>query len=218
MPRSSIIIVDDHPIFSKGLAQLLGSENLYDVSGTATDCAGALALVRDANPDLAIVDLNLGDEDGINLIKDIKLVKKDIKILVLSMHDERYYAERALRQGARGYIMKDENVSNVLEAIRTILAGKIWLSAAGRERLFEYMSNCDSSQNVENRFASVNSLSNRQLQIFRMIGKGLGTADIAARLSLSPKTVDTHKEHIKLKLHCNTSQELRQLAIERGGD
>lgn len=214
MPHVSILIVDDHPIFLKGLAQLLESQSIYSVEGMAMNRGDALDLVRRIKPDLAIVDLNLGEENGLDMIKDMKAIQGDLKILVLSMHEERYFAERALRLGARGYIMKEEAISNVFEAIKTILSGKIWLSANERDRLFEYMSTSDIPQSGEGRFASVNRLSNRQLEIFTMIGKGVGTADIAMRLNLSPKTVDTHKEHIKIKLHCNTSQELRQLAIE----
>lgn len=218
MPRVPILLVDDHPIFSKGFAQMLNSQPTYEVVGTAVNCQEAMGAVREKNPELVIVDLNLGDEDGLDLIRDIKQIKKNIKILVLSMHDERYYAERALRLGARGYIMKEEAIDNVFDAVKTILAGKIWLSSTERERLFEYMSSSDVPKAGDERFASIHCLSNRQLQIFTMIGKGMGPADIASHLNLSPKTVDTHKEHIKLKLHCNTSQELRQLAIEWGSN
>jgi two-component system, NarL family, response regulator NreC len=214
MPHASILLVDDHPIFVKGLAQLLESQQGYTIQGTALNRAAALCLIREKCPDLAIVDLNLGDEDGLDLIQDMKKIHPDLKILVLSMHEERYYAERSLRLGACGYIMKEAAIDNVFEAVKTVLGGKIWLSKNETDRLFEYMSIGDNRQNKNDRFASVHCLSTRQIQIFTMLGKGSGTADIAARLNLSPKTIDTHKEHIKLKLHCNTSQELRQLAIE----
>ena len=214
MPNSTLILVDDHPIFTKGLAQLLEAQPCYEILGTAATREEALDLVGKKCPDLAILDLNLGEQDGLELIKDLKHIHKDIKILVLSMHDERYYAERALKNGARGYVMKEEAIANVLEAIKTVLSGKIWLSESERDRLFEYLSSGETLQKNNDKFATINVLSNRQLQIFKMTGKGFGTSEIAAKLNLSPKTVDTHKEHIKLKLHCNTSQELRQLAIE----
>lgn len=214
MPNSTLILVDDHPIFTKGLAQLLDSQPTYEILGTASTSQEAVDLVRARCPDLAIVDLNLGDQDGLELIKDLRHIHKDIKILVLSMHDERYYAERALKNGARGYVMKEDDITNVLEAVKTVLSGKIWISESERDRLFEYLSSGESLQKNNDKFTTINILSNRQLQIFKMTGKGLGTSEIASKLNLSPKTVDTHKEHIKLKLHCNTSQELRQLAIE----
>lgn len=134
-------------------------------------------------------------------------------ILVLSMHDERYYAERVLKAGARGYIMKEEAGSQVIDAIKTVLTGKIWLSDAERQREEDNNISFDGKKETSAE-DNISSLSDRQLQIFTLIGKGLGTVEIAAKLNLSTKTIDTHKEHIKIKLHCNTSQELRQLAIE----
>lgn len=208
------MIVEDHPLFSKGLAQLVESQSLYVVVGEATNGAEALSILAEKKPSLAIVDLNLGDEDGLELIKNMKAMNGDLAVLVLSMHDERYYAERALRAGARGYIMKEEAGAKVIDAIKTVMAGKIWLSERERERLFDSMTGGVPLREGKDWFASVSKLSDRQLQIFTFIGKGLGTVEIAAKLNLSTKTIDTHKEHIKLKLHCNSSQELRQLAIE----
>ncbi len=212
MPQLSVIIVDDHPLFSKGLAQLVESQSLYCVAGEATDSAAALSLVEEKRPSLAIVDLDLGDEDGLELIKNMKALSPELTVLVLSMHEERYYAERALRAGAKGYIMKEEAASKVLDAIKTVMSGKTWLSERERERIFGMMSS--SPRDGGSPLASISSLSDRQLQIFKYIGKGLGTVEIAARLNLSSKTIDTHKEHIKEKLRCGTTQELRQLAIE----
>lgn len=214
MPATSVIIIEDHPLFSKGLVQLVESQSLYQVVGEAATSSDALQLLSEKNPSLAIVDLNLGDEDGLELIKNMKALRPELVVLVLSMHDERYYAERALRAGARGYIMKEEAGSKVLDAVKTVMSGKIWLSDRERERLFDSMAGGNPMREGRDWFASVGKLSDRQLQIFTFIGKGLGTVEIAARLNLSTKTIDTHKEHIKLKLHCNTSQELRQLAIE----
>jgi DNA-binding NarL/FixJ family response regulator len=214
MPVTNVLLVEDHPLFSKGLAQLIETQCNYSVVGEADTCAKALELLREKKPTLAIVDLNLGDEDGLDLIKDMKAIDSELVILVLSMHDERYYAERALRAGARGYIMKEEAGNKVIDAIKTVMSGKIWLSDTERERLFDYMTGGTSLRESKDWFASVSKLSDRQLQIFSLIGKGLGTVEIAAKLGLSTKTIDTHKEHIKLKLHCSSSQELRQLAIE----
>jgi DNA-binding NarL/FixJ family response regulator len=213
MPSTTIMIVDDHPLFSKGLMSLIASQPLYSVIGEAKNSAEALELLREKKPDLAIVDLKLGDEDGMELIKDMKAVNPELVVLVLSMHDERYYAERVLRAGARGYIMKDEAGNKVLDAIKMVMSGKVYLSSSERERLFEFMTGRDVLKEGTDWFATVRRLSNRQFQIFTLIGKGLGTVEISARLNLSTKTIDTHKEHIKLKLHCNSSLELRQLAI-----
>jgi DNA-binding NarL/FixJ family response regulator len=215
MPLTTVMIVEDHPLFSKGLAALIASQPLYRVVGEAVNSAAALDMLREKKPALAIVDLNLGDEDGLDLIKDIKNHDPNVVVLVLSMHDERYYSERVLHAGARGYIMKDQAGSKVIDAIKTVMSGKVYLSETERERLFESMTG-DTVKEGKDWFASVRKLSDRQFQIFSLIGKGLGTVEISAKLNLSAKTIDTHKEHIKLKLHCNTSQELRQLAIEWG--
>lgn len=210
MPVTKVMIIEDHPIFSKGLAQLINVQKIYNVVGEATNHAEAMEILAKEKPELAIVDLNLGDEDGLDVIKDMHAVNPKLAILVLSMHDERYYAERALKAGARGYIMKEEAGNKVIDAIHTVLSGKIWLSDSERARQEESGINL----NKNNSDDGISTLSDRQLQIFTLIGKGLGTVEIAAKLNLSTKTIDTHKEHIKIKLHCNTSQELRQLAIE----
>lgn len=208
------MIVEDHPLFSKGLAQLIEAQDNYTVIGEASTAAQALSLLEEKNPQLAVVDLNLGDDDGLELIKTMKASVPELIILVLSMHDERYYAERALRAGAKGYIMKEEAGNKVIDAIHTVMSGKIWLSETERERILDYSTGHSTFANGSDWLASIKKLSDRQLQIFTLIGKGLGTIEIATKLKLSPKTIDSHKEHIKLKLHCSSSQELRQLAIE----
>jgi two-component system, NarL family, response regulator NreC len=203
MPQTSVLIVEDHPIFSKGLAALLSSQPLFFIAGEAENSSDAMKIIEKEQPDLAIIDLNLGNEDGLDLIKRIHSQYPLVKILVLSMHDERYYASRAIKAGARGYIMKEEAGTNVLTAIKTVLSGKIYLSDAE--------SMCRKEEKMDD--IDISLLSDRQLQIFTYIGQGFGTVEIAGKLGLSAKTIDTHKEHIKLKLHCTTSQELRQLAV-----
>ena len=170
-------------------------------------------MIKEQEPDLAIVDLNLGKEDGLELIKDILFIKPETKVLVLSMHDERFYAERALKAGAKGYIMKGEAESNVTTAINTVMNGEIYLSEDEKQRLEDLAKDQSQSEKTEP-FDLISSLSDRQLQIFTLIGKGIGTVEIADKLNLSIKTIDTHKENIKLKLHCGSSAELRQMAIE----
>jgi DNA-binding NarL/FixJ family response regulator len=213
MPLTRVLIVEDHPLFSKGLISLITSQPLYIIVGEASDALGAMELLGKKETDLAIVDLNLGDEDGLDLIKTMKAQYPHIVILVLSMHNERYYAERVLKAGAQGYIMKEEAGNKVIDAIKTVMSGKVYLSEAEQERLFGNSPGQPSPETV-GRYGPVRKLSNRQLQIFSFIGKGLGTAEIAVKLNLSAKTIDAHKEHMKQKLHCSSSQELRQFAIE----
>ncbi len=208
----SVIIIDDHPLFSRGLSQLIETQKSYKVIGMAKDRMEAITMLNNTKPDLAIVDLNLGQEDGLELIKDILVLKPNTKVLVLSMHDERFYAERALKAGAKGYIMKEEAESQVINAINTVMNGEIYLSQSEKQRLVE-LSKGNLSEHADS-FDTIATLSDRQLQIFTLIGKGLGTVEIASKLNLSIKTIDTHKENIKTKLHCASSAELRQMAIE----
>ena len=207
----NVIIIDDHPLFSRGLSQLIETQKDYKVIGMAKDRNEALSLLDSTSPDLAIVDLNLGQEDGLELIKDILVIHPQTKILVLSMHDERFYAERALKAGAKGYIMKEEAETQVINAIKTVTSGDIYLSENEKNRLQELS---EGKHDENDRFDTISSLSDRQLQIFTLVGKGLGTVEIAKKLNLSIKTIDTHKENIKAKLHCASSAELRQMAIE----
>ena len=208
-----VLIVEDHPLFSKGLASLIGNMPGYNVIGETVNLSDTIKITEKEKPALAIIDIDLGEENGMDIIPWLKSKYPDILILILSMYDERYYSERVLRLGARGYIMKDEAGNKVQDAIRTVMSGKVYLSDAERERILEVMAS-ENINDMKDLTMSVRKLSDRELQIFTCIGKGLGTIEIAAKYNLSTKTIDTHKEHIKLKLHCNTSQELRQLAIE----
>jgi len=208
-----ILIVDNHPLFIRGLAALIESKREYKVVAEATTLSDAMAMADREKPDMAIVELNLGEESGTDLILRMKIQNPNTAILVLSMYDERYYSERVLRLGARGYIMKTEPPNKVLDAIRTVTLGKVYLSDIERERILQAMTG-EPQRAGKEWTISVRKLSNRELQIFSCIGKGLGTIEIANKYNISTKTIDTHKEHIKLKLHCNSSQELRRLAIE----
>ena len=209
----NVIIIDDHPLFSRGLSQLIETQKDYKVIGMAKDRNEALSLLDSTTPDLAIVDLNLGQEDGLELIKDIIIIHPQTKILVLSMHDERFYAERAIKAGAKGYIMKEEAESQVINAIKTVNSFVcVWSCIENEKNRIKELSqgHTDSGELSD----LISSLSDRQLQIFTLVGKGLGTVEIAKKLNLSIKTIDTHKENIKGKLHCASSAELRQMAIE----
>ncbi len=211
--KYSILIVDDHPIFRKGLRYLIDTQKGYAVAGEAENCTQAMDLLKEKKPDIVLLDLSLGLENGLDLIKGMKAAEPSVLILVLSMHNEKYYAERALLAGAKGYIMKQEADQMVIEALQTVVAGKIWLSAAARERILERMVG-NAAEPVRERFATVHKLSNREFEIFSLIGRGFGTVEIASMLNLKTKTIDTHKEHIKRKLHCATSNEMRHLAVE----
>jgi Response regulator containing a CheY-like receiver domain and an HTH DNA-binding domain len=208
-----VLIVDEYPLFCMGLSSLLKLIPGYSVVGEATTVADALKIAEKEKPHLIIMEIHLGNENGMELIPQLKSRYPETFILVMSMHDERYYSERILRLGAQGYIMKNATVNNVKEAINTVMAGKVYLSENERERIFEALTG-ENSRGMKDWANSLRKLSDRELQVFTLIGKGYGTIEIASKFNLSTKTIDTHKEHIKIKLHCNTSQELRQLAIE----
>lgn len=211
MNKNRIVIIDDHEIFIQGLSFLIGRENDFEVVGTALNFFDAEKLVKKLQPDLAIIDLNLGDKDGLELIQLFTEKYPCTKILVLSMMEERYYAQRCLACGARGYIMKAMAANTVISAIKTVLAGKIWLSDTEQSRYINSLF-YQPGQNLAGKDL-IKTLTNRQLQIFRMLGSGQGTIEIANALSLSSKTVEAHKEQLKKKLNCKSAQELLQLAI-----
>lgn len=211
MNKNRIVIIDDHEIFIQGLSFLIGRENDFEVVGMALNFFDADKLVKKLQPDLAIIDLNLGDKDGLELIQLFTEKYPRTKILVLSMMEERYYAQRCLACGARGYIMKAMAADTVISAIKTVLAGKIWLSDTEQSRYINSLF-YQPGQNLAGKDL-IKTLTNRQLQIFRMLGSGQGTIEIANALSLSSKTVEAHKEQLKKKLNCKSAQELLQLAI-----
>jgi len=208
-----VLIIENHPIFSMGLSVMIKKLQDFQIIGEAVNSTDAMKIAKNEKPRLVIMDIALGKESGLDLITQLKTLDSDILILVISMYDERFYSERVLRLGARGYIMKDRSVDNVKEAIKTVVSGKVYLSETERERILEAMTG-ENTRGINDWVLLLRKLSNRELQIFSLMGKGFGTLEIASRFNLSTKTIDTHKEHIKLKLHCNTSLELRQLAIE----
>jgi DNA-binding NarL/FixJ family response regulator len=194
-----VLIVDDHPLLRGGLAQMIGRDPGLALFGEAGDAGGAiLAVDCDPPPDLVILDLMLGNQDGLELIKQIGMLRPGLPILVISMHEEWIYAERALRAGASGYIMKKELASEVLKAVRVVLGGEIYLS--GRMRvLLEDKGLVPGA--VEALIPEANPpLSDRELHVYRLIGAGLATKQIAAVLHLSIKTIETYRENLKVKL------------------
>lgn len=204
-----ILIVDDHPIVREGLAARIARQPDMAVCGEAEDVPDALEIVKATNPDLAIIDLSLKSGQGLDLIKKIKARGHDTKMLVSSMYDESLYAERALRAGALGYINKQEVSEKIISAIRQVMEGKIYLSKPMTERLLQRA--IGSTPTLVQ--SPMETLSNRELEIFKMIGKGMTTRQIAGDLHLSVKTVETHRENIKGKLNLPNSAELSREAV-----
>jgi len=211
-----VVVIDDHAIFIQGLSLLIGGQQDFCVTGSATNATAGESLIAEQKPDIAIIDLNLGEEDGLDLIKSVAEKFPGTRILVLSMLQERYYAERSLAAGARGYVMKDAAADTLITAMRTVLSGKIWLSESEQTRYIDSL--FQTRAQGSNRKNPLETLSNRQLQIFRMLGRGHSTLEIAQILSISSKTVDAHKEQLKKKLDCTTAQELLRLAISWNKD
>ena len=205
-----ILIVDDHPIVRQGLSQLISQEQGLEVCGEAADASEALRMLAERQPDLVIVDISLSSGNGIELIKQIKSRDERVRMLVSSMHDESLFAERALRAGAMGYINKGEPTDKMFEAIHQVLGGKIYLSARMTDRML-----CRAIGTEEAFTGSpIDHLSDRELEVFELIGQGLTTRQIAAKLHLSPKTVETYRENIKSKLNLSNATELTRHAVQ----
>ena len=208
--KTKVIIVDDHPIIRQGLAELINHEQDLVVCGYAEDAHEALGKIKESEPDMVIVDISLKETSGMDLTKDIKAQYPNLPVLVLSMHDESLYAERMLRAGAKGYVMKAEATENVVTAIRKILSGQIYVSDKMAAKMVRKL--VGGSPDVG--ASAIERLSDRELEVFRMIGQGFGTRQIAERLHLSIKTIETYREHIKEKLNLADASELLQYAIQ----
>jgi len=206
--KVNIILVEDHPIFRKGLLQLINNETNLQVCGEAEESLEALKIIKNLKPEMVIIDITLKDRNGIELIKDLKTQLPDLIILVLSMHDEKLYAERALRAGAKGYIMKQEAPETIIKAINHVLNNNIYVSDHIATRIFSKMlegkSTIDSSP--------IDLLTDRELEVFQLIGEGFGTRQIANKLHISVKTIENHRAHIKDKLNLKSAIELVQQA------
>jgi DNA-binding NarL/FixJ family response regulator len=208
--KSRVFVVDDHPIVRQGLALMINREADLMVCGEAEEAQAALAVFEELKPDVLVVDISLPGPDGIDLVKAIRARNTRVPVLVLSMHDESIYAERALRAGANGYIMKQEATERVLIAIRRILKGEVYLSDSAASRMVnQYVRKAAGASP-----SPVSVLSDRELEVFRLIGQGHGTREIADTLHLSVKTVETYQTHIKDKLSLRNARELVQHAIE----
>ena len=206
-----IMIVDDHPLLRLGLRQLLEEEKNLQICCEADTISEALRQLKIMIPELVITDLTLAGGNGLDLIKRLRAERPDIRILVCSMHDEGLFAYRALNAGAMGYISKAEATLRIVEAVHRVLQGRIWISEIMREKLSPRFLNRSAGHDSK---SGLESLSNRELEVFEMIGSGVRTSQIAQQLHLSIKTVETHRDNIKKKLHLASGNELTRRAIQ----
>ena len=209
--KSRVFLVDDHPLVRDGLSTLINQESDLEVCGVAEDAPSALAAIVAGRPHIALVDISLKNTSGLELIKDLRIQQPSVAIIVVSMHDEMLYAERALRAGARGYVMKQETTRNVLAAIRRVLEGGVYLS----DNVVARMASLVAGQRQRERAGveRVDQLSDRELQIFRLLGRGRSTSDIATVLHINSKTVQAYCARAKEKLGLTTAIELRRAAM-----
>jgi DNA-binding NarL/FixJ family response regulator len=207
--KTRIMIVEDHQVFRMGLRELLNQEVDLAVCGEAGDADRAWEEIRRLGPDMVIVDISLKGRDGIGLVRDIHKYYKQMPMLVLSMHDEARFAERSLLAGAKGYIMKRETSGSIVEAIRCVLSGRIYLSEKIKEEILGRF--VGGSHTYDE--SPVDRLTDRELEVFRLLGQGLSTNDVARQLNLSAKTVGTYRERIKQKLSLRNASELIRQAM-----
>lgn len=212
--KSRVFLVDDHPIVQQALADMLNHEVNLEVCGTTTSARRALEQIEKLQPDLVILDLVLQGANGIELLKDIRVRYPKQLVLMLSMHDESVYAFRALRAGAAGYIMKAEATEKLLVAVRQVLEGGVYLSEKMQKRVLDRMG----TSKVPESFQPLDRLSDRELEVLRLLGQALSTRQIANELHLSVKTIESHRAHLKQKLNLKTGAELIQYALRLQGD
>ena len=207
--RKKILLVEDHPIFRLGLGELINQEADLEVCGGAESVPAALRAIEALQPDLVVADITLQDSDGIDLVKAVNRQYKNLPVLILSMHDEFLYAERALRAGARGYVMKQEAMESVVFAIRCVLEGKVYLDDAVKEHILSAIADGAAASDKP----PIERLTDRELEVFGLIGLGFTTREIARKLHLSMKTIGTYRERIKDKLKLKHATELVRYAV-----
>lgn len=205
-----VILVDDHPLVLQGLAQIIDEEDDLEVCATATNITEAIHANTKHHPNVAVIDLSLGDTSGIRLIEDLISQSSDIKVIVLSMHDEMLYGERCLKSGAKGYVMKQDPPERVIDAIRQVHAGERYISDDLKEKLLERFIDKKGSTDV----SPIEALSARELEVFEMLGLGLSPRQIALKLTLSVKTIENYVENIKSKFNLKSGREVLIHAIK----
>lgn len=208
-PKSRILLVDDHRMVLNGYTLMLNAEPDLAVCATATSVAEALAAVESERPDLVITDISMAGRGGLDLIKDLAAMHPGLRILVCSMHDEALYAERALRAGAKGYVMKDADGPTFLAAIRRVISGQVYMSGSLAARVLDAFAGARPRGST----SPLEKLSDREFEVFRLFGEGKTAKEIAAQFNLSPKTVSVHRDHIKEKLDFPTSAEMIRQAV-----
>lgn len=204
-----IVVVDDHPLVRQGLTDTLNRQPDLHICGEADGLVSALSVVREHNPKLVTVDLGLADGTGLELVKEISAAHPNVRMLVLSMQDEALYAERCLRAGAHGFVGKDEPPEKILEAVRTVLDGRVYVSPEQNDRMLNRVlgGNSEAREPMED-------LTDRELEVFELIGNGMTTKQIAEHLELSPKTIESYRENIKSKLSLENAAKLQQRAVQ----
>lgn len=205
-----VFIVDDHPVVRQGVGMLVDQQNDMEVCGDAESGPEALKKIGELAPDLAVVDLSLKDSSGMELIKDLQVQHPEIRILVLSMHDETFFAERVLRAGARGYITKAESTLKVVDGIRAVMKGEVYLSDGMSSKMISKLVSGYGQPDKP----SVDALTDRELEVFELLGNGYGTREIAEKLHRSVKTIETHRERIKEKLQIDSATDLIKHAVQ----
>lgn len=208
-PRRRIMLVDDHPMMRAGLAQFINKQADLEICCESGSAAEAVEVFQKFNPDLVLTDITLPGRGGVELIKDLLAANPELPVLVVSMHDEMVYAERVIRAGARGYIMKESGGENLLAAIRQVLGGQVYVSPRISAKILDDLS----TRKPRGSQSPIEKLSDREFEIFQLIGQGKGTRDIAQQLHLSPKTVEVHRGHIKEKLELKDGPALVHQAI-----
>jgi len=204
-----IFIVDDHPMMRQGLVQLIGAETDLTICGEAENAERALDAINSLKPDLVLADISLPGKNGLELIKDFQALQPGLPVLVISMHDESLYTGRVLRAGGRGYIMKQEGGKKLMQAIRQVLEGKIYVSEKMAAEILETFS----GRRAGTEGSPVEKLTDREFEVFQLIAQGKGTRDIAQKLHLSVKTVEVHRANIKAKLKLKSASELIRFAV-----
>ncbi|WP_397379979.1 response regulator [Prosthecobacter sp.] len=204
-----LVLIDDHPIMRHGLAQLIRAEEGLDVIGEAGSARDGLEVVGKLKPDLAVIDLTLPDKNGLELVKDIRALHPSTQCIVLSMHDETLYGERSLRAGARGYVMKEEAADHLVTAIHKVISGGLYVSESLNARMLEQVTGA-----ARSKATGMDALTDRELEILSLIGSGVPTKNIAAQLSISARTVEAHRAHIKEKLGMTDGASLVRYAVQ----
>lgn len=210
MKKTRIFIVDDHPVIFQGLTALLNQDSRYEVCGYGQDVNSALQGIADTKPELSIVDISLKEGvSGLDLMRQLSSDYPEMRIIALSMHDESVYSERAIRAGAHGYVMKSELINTLVNAIEKVMSGEMYLSGDAASKIIMKLTQKQGQSRVD----ITEQLTNREFEVFSLIGEGYKTRDIASRLFLSPKTVETYRMRIRMKIGLEDSAELTRYAV-----